>query len=649
MRSEQGRIRERCGHPSGRFVEFCAEDVEQSVSARFEQQAALHGSRPAIRTATGELSYRELDLLANRIARAIVARLGEGNEPVAVLFEHGAAGIAAILAVLKAGKCYLPLDPASPVARTTGLLTDARARVIVTDTRCRGLADDVAAGRVGVLDVDDLDPTAPAESPGLRVPPAAAASLYYTSGSTGRPKGVVETHRNRLINARRTINAIRITAEDRLVLLYTAGFSGSVNCIFGALLSGACLCPFDLRADGYTALARWLREQEITIYHSTPPVFRGLVDSLGAEDAFPALRILLLASDSLYATDVERYRQHFADSCLLLNSWGATESPFFRPYFLDKATELPGGAVPAIGPSVEEDEIRLLDERGDAVAPGQAGEIVVTSRYLSPGYWGLEDVTRARFRSVGAGSRDRAYFTGDLGRMLPDGSIVHLGRTDFQIKVRGYRVEPGEIETALRKLAGIRDAVVMGQTGAHDDHRLVAYLVPGDGAPAVGWLQHALRESLPDYLVPARFVFLPALPLTPNGKIDRLALPDPGRTRPALNVPLRTPGSPLERTLARIWEAALGLDEIGIDDDFLELGGDSLRAMQVVTRVQEAYGVEVPVRALFEAPSVARMALAIVEHQAAHLTPSDVEQLLGERGGSGGARAGDGEGPHGSS
>jgi acyl carrier protein len=188
----------------------------------------------------------------------------------------------------------------------------------------------------------------------------------------------------------------------------------------------------------------------------------------------------------------------------------------------------------------------------------------------------------------------------------------------------------------------------MGQTDGHNDHRLIAYLVPEAVTPPVGWLQRALRESLPDYLVPARFVFLPALPLTPNGKIDRLALPDPGRTRPELSVRLRRPGTPLEGTLAGIWAAALGLDEVGIDDDFLELGGDSLRAMQVVTRVQETCGIEVPVRALFEAPSVARMALAIVQHQLAHLIPSDMEELLGDQDSSGGARAGDGGGPHGS-
>ena len=207
-------------------------------------------------------------------------------------------------------------------------------------------------------------------------------------------------------------------------------------------------------------------------------------------------------------------------------------------------------------------------------------------------------------------------------------------------------MEPAEIEIALRKLAGIRDAVVMGQTDGHNDHRLVAYLVPEAVTPPVGWLQRALRESLPDYLVPARYVFLPALPLTPNGKIDRLALPDPGRTRPELSVPLRTPGTPLEGTLAGIWAAALGLDEVGIDDDFLELGGDSLRAMQVVTRVQETCRIEVPVRALFEAPSVARMALAIVQHQLAHLYSFRTwRDCLGDQDSPGGARAGDGGEP----
>jgi amino acid adenylation domain-containing protein len=611
----QARIRERCGHPSRRFVEFRTEDVDQSVAARFEAQVDHHGDRVAVRSATCELTYRQLDRLANQIAGAILGRLGEGNEPVAVLFEHDTAVVAAILGVLKAGKCYLPLDPVSPAARTTYLLADSRARLIVTGARCHLLVGELGGGRLDLLDVDRLPSGAGVERPALALSPDLLASLYYTSGSTGRPKGVVETHRNRLVNARRMTNALRISDEDRLALLYTTGFSGSVNALFGALLNGARLCPFDLREAGYAELAAWLRRETITIYHSPPPVFRAFVDSLADAAPFPDLRIVLLASDSVYGGDVERYRRRFSDSCLLLNAWGATESPFFRPYFLDKRTELSGGAVPAIGPPGEEDEIRLLDDDGREVPEGEAGEIVVTSRYLSPGYAGQDNLTRARFRHVGPGSGERAYFTGDLGRLLPDGSIAHLGRKDFQVKVRGYRVDPAEIEAELRKLEGVQEAVVMGRADGEADHHLVAYLVPDGVAPAVGWLQRALRRTLPDYLIPSRFVTLPALPLTPNGKIDRLALPAAAPARPTLETPFREPQTPLERTLAGIWAAALGLDEIGVDDDFLELGGDSLRAMKVVARVLDGFAVDVSVKTLLEVPTVAEMARVIARHQ----------------------------------
>jgi len=643
-------IRGRCRHPSARFEPFAIADVEQSVPERFEQQVDRHAERIAIRTAAETLTYANLDRLANRIAHAILARAGGDREPVAVLFEHEAAGIAALLGVLKAGRCYVPLDPASPVARTALLLEDAGARVIVTHGRCRALAERLAGSGAAVLDVDALDGSAPSERLGLRISPDALASMYYTSGSTGRPKGVVEIHRHRLVNARRSVNALGITPDDRLVLLYTVGFSGSANDVFGALLSGARLCPFDLRAGGADALARWLRDEAITIYHSTPQVLRSLLDALPVGAELAALRAVLLHSDSLYPADVERFRRHFGPTCLLLNAWGVTESSFFRPYFIDPRGAVPDGAVPAIGPPEEDDEIRLLDDDGGSVAPGETGEIVVTSRYLSPGYWGREGLTRERFRAVD-GSGVGAYFTGDLGRALPDGSIAHLGRKDFQTKVRGYRVEPAEVEGALRALPGVRQAAVMGQPDGQGGHRLIAYVVmgeAGDGgtartvSPAVdgtasgaavtasaGDLRRALRERLPDYLVPSRVVLLPALPLTASGKLDRLALPAPGRDRPALDRAFRAAVTPLERALAGIWGAVLGLDGIGVDDDFLELGGDSLLAMQVTARVRETCGVDVPVEALLEAPTVAQMALTVAVHGAGP-SPGAVAPFVGE-------------------
>jgi len=617
-----------CRHPSGRVAEFPAEAIEQSLPDRFEQRVDAHADRVAMRSPSEALTYRELDRLANRIAGAILARLGEGREPVAVLFEHGAEGVAAILGALKAGRAYVALDPASPRARTAFILGDSGAQLIVTHRRCRALAEDLARGGAGVVDLEALGASAPAGRPGLRISPDALATIYYTSGSTGRPKGVTETHRHRLLNARRGVNVLRVAPDDRLVLLYTIGFAGSVNDVFGALLTGARLCPFDLRASGAAGLVRWLREEAVTIYHSTPPVFRSLLDALAPGEGLPSLRVVSLASDSVYAMDVERFRRHFAPPCLLLNSWGASESPFFRPYAIAARGEPLTGPVPAIGPPGEEDEIRLVDDDGRPVAAGESGEIVVVSRYLSPGYWGRDDLTRARFRSaevLGGAPGERAYFTGDVGRMLADGSIAHVGRKDFQVKIRGYRVEPAEVEGELQALPGVEHAAVLGWSDGQGGHRLTAYLVAPGGAATAPALRQALRERMPDYLVPARFVFLPALPLTANGKLDRLSLPAPGRGRPALGRPLRVPETPLERALATLWAEVLELDEIGVDDDFLELGGDSLRAMQLVSRVRELSGVDVPVHALFEAPTVALMALAVVDHRAAPAAePDDV-------------------------
>ena len=615
----QFRLRASCRHPSGRFVEFRAEDIEQSLPARFEQQVDAHADRVAVQTPSEAWTYRDLDRAANRVAGEIVARLGKGGEPVGVLFEHGAEGVAAILGVLKTGRAYVALDPVSPRARTAFLLADSGARLIATHGRCRALAEDLAQGGVAVVDVGALA-ASPAARLGLPISADAAASIYYTSGSTGRPKGVTEIHRHRLVNARRTINALRVTPDDRLVLLYGIGFSGSVNDVFGALLAGARLCPFDLRASGAAALGQWLREQEVTIYHSTPTVFRSLLDALGPGEGIPSLRVVSLASDAVYALDVERFRRHFAPPCLLLNAWGATESPFFRPYAFAARGEPVAGPVPAIGLPEEEDEIRLVDDGGRPVAAGEPGEIVVVSRYLSPGYWGRADLTRERFRSaddLGGAVGERAYFTGDVGRMLVDGSIAHLGRKDFQVKVRGYRVEPAEVEGALRALSGVEHAAVMGRSDGQGGHRLVAYVVVSDAAATAPALRQALRERMPDYLVPTRFVFLPALPLTPNGKLDRLSLPEPGRGRPALDHAMRAPGTPLERALAAIWADVLEIDDIGVDDDFLELGGDSLRAMQLVSRVRQLSGVDVPVDALFDAPTVALMALAVAGHRPA--------------------------------
>jgi len=274
-------------------------------------------------------------------------------------------------------------------------------------------------------------------------------------------------------------------------------------------------------------------------------------------------------------------------------------------------------------------EVLLLDEDGTAVRPDDIGEIAIRSRYLSPGYWRRPDLTAAAFRPDPAGGPERIYRTGDLGRRLPDGCLVHLGRKDFQVKIRGFRVEVAEVEGALLSLPTVQEAVVVAREDRPGDRRLVAYLVPtARPAPTVTALRQTLAAVVPDYMLPAAYVLLDALPKTPGGKVDRRALPPPGRTRPALDQPLVAPRTPVEATVGAIWQEVLGLDELGIHDNFFDLGGHSLAASQVLARVTETLHVDLPLRVLFAAPTVAGVAVAVVQGLMQDVAPDERARLL---------------------
>jgi hypothetical protein len=297
---------------------------------------------------------------------------------------------------------------------------------------------------------------------------------------------------------------------------------------------------------------------------------------------------------------------------------------------MDKETKIPADIVP-VGYPVEDMEILLLDDDGKVVGFNQSGEIAIRSPYLALGYWQEPDLSGAAFQSDPEGGTLRIYRTGDLGFMGPDGCLTHLGRKDFQVKVRGYRIEVGDIETALLALDMIREAIVMAGEDSRGEKRLVAYVVPtGEPAPAISALRRALSGKLPDYMIPSAFVFLDALPLTPNGKVDRHALPAPAPARPQLDTPYVAPRTPIEQVLARIWAEVLGLDQVGIHDNFLDLGGNSLLAGQVISRVIRSFQVELPVRSLFESPTVADMAVVITQNQAAKVGQEELARMLAE-------------------
>ena len=625
---EQQAIRAKCFHPSGSFVEFDKEEVEQSIPDRFEQMVRRYPERIAVKTKNYTLTYAELNRMANRVARAILARRGEGGEPIALLLEHDAPMVAAILGTLKAGKIFVPLDPSYPQAGLNYLFEDSQAALIVTDNKNLLVAEGLARSVRQLINIDELDSSLSDENIGLPLSPDTLAYILYTSGSTAQAKGVLQNHRNTLHTIMNYTNAFRVCVYDRLTLLHSCNFSVAIIDVFCVLLNGAAVYPFNVRAEGMDHLTDWLVHEEITIYNWNPAAFRSFVGTLTMKDELPKLRLVVLGSEPVISRDAELYKKYFSPQCILVNRLGSTETTNFRLYFIDRDAQINGTIVP-VGYAVEDMEVLLLDGGGERVGFNEVGEIAVKSRDLAVGYWRNPALTRAVFLPDPMGGNQRIYLTGDLGRMRPDGCLTHVGRKDFQVKIRGYRIELGEIEAALLNLYVVKQAVVVARGNEAGDDCLTAYVVPSvNPRPTMSALRRALAKRLPDYMIPAAFVVVDSLPLLPNGKVDRRALPAPGRTRPELEVPFVSPRTPIEEALAGIWAEALGIDQVGVVDNFFDLGGHSLLAGRVISRMRDTFQMDVPIQSFLEAPTVADIALVITRCLARELEDDELAHTL---------------------
>lgn len=628
--SGQQSIRSKCFHPSNSFVEFKKEEIEQSISDRFEQIARMFPDHLAVKTSTDELTYGALNNFANCVAQTILARSEKREEPVALLLEKGAPLIAAILGVLKAGKIYVPLDRSYPRARTNYIVEDSEAGLIITNNRNLSTAKELVDHQRQLINLDEQAFATTPENPGLFMSPDSVSYVMYTSGSTGKPKGVVQNHRNVLHKVMQYANAIHVCADDRLTLFRSLSVSGSIRDMFGGLLTGAAILPFDLKDGALVDRARWLLQEEITIYNAVAALFRHFVGTLTEGGNFPKIRLVKVSGEPVYKKDVELYKRQFSQDCIMLNMLASSETGTVRMYFIDKKTQIRGNHVP-VGYSVDHTEVLLLDDAGNKVGFNQIGEIAVKSRYLPLGYWRKPELTRAAFLPNTEGGDERIYHTRDLGEMMSDGCLVHLGRKDLRVKIRGYSVEVAEVELALNALANIKEAVVGTRKGVAGDQQLIAYIVSrSQPGPTVSELRRVLGESLPDYMLPAAFVTLDALPLTPNGKVDRRMLPELGSTRPQLDTSFIAPRTPVEEELAKIWAQMLSLDQVGIHDDFFDLGGHSLLATQVTSRVINCFKVDLPIKSLFDSPTVADMAMIITQNETKKARPEDLARMLTE-------------------
>jgi amino acid adenylation domain-containing protein len=441
--------------------------------------------------------------------------------------------------------------------------------------------------------------------------PEAVAYILYTSGSTGRPKGVMQSHRNVLHHMRNYTNNLYINPSDKLTLLASYSFDAAVMDIFGALLNGATLYPINIKEEGLGSITQCLLEQGVTIYHSTPTVYRYFLNTLTGKEVFSKLRLIVLGGEEVHKQDVDRYKIHFPPECIFVNGLGPTESTVSIQYFINHETRIPRSAVP-VGYPVEDTEIILLDEAGEAETV--YGEIAIRSPYIALGYWQRPELNQASFLPDPEGGYRRIYRTGDMGRLRPDNGFEFVGRKDSQLKIRGFRIEPGEVEAVLSQHTAVREVAVVAREDIPGDKRLVAYVVPNQGqTPTTADLRSFLNQSLPDYMVPAAFVILDALPLTPNGKINHLDLPAPQPSGQDEDSQDQAPKGGIEQRLARIWASLLNIEQVGRRDNFFELGGHSLLAIQLFIEIEKGFGRKLPLTTLFQAPTIEQLAQLISE------------------------------------
>ncbi|MGW2100130.1 amino acid adenylation domain-containing protein [Streptomyces olivaceoviridis] len=572
-----------------------------TVHRLVEECAALRPDIPAVLSAAGDLTYRELNARANRLARHLRSRGAGPGAAVAVCLERGPEQITALLAVLKSGAAYVPLDPEHPSDRLAYMITDARAALVVTDGAGAARLPEEPGRFLTDRDWPSLADL-PAHDPEPAAAPGDLAYVIYTSGSTGRPKGVEIEHRSLVGLVRWTADTFGAAPGRRVALLAGVGFDASAWELWPALATGATVCvPDDTVRLTPALLQRWLTEQRVTGTFVSTPVLEALAALDWSEPT--SLEYVLTGGDALRLP---------AGLCLpfrVVNNYGPTESTVVTT----SAEVVPGTAVPPIGRPVRGTFVYVVDRHGRPVPTGVPGELLVGGTGLARGYRGQREQTAERFVTVDVdGTPRRVYRTGDRVRWLADGQLEFLGRLDEQVKLRGHRIEPGEIEAVLLAGPDVAAATVVVREDTPGDRRLVAYVVPAAGGTVTSEaLRGRLRRELPDSMVPSAFVALERLPLTPNGKVDRRALPAPRPRASAAGGP--APRTPVERAIAAAWSEVLGTEVTGVDDNFFELGGHSLLATQVMSRLRDALGVEVPVRALFAAPTVAGLAAAVAE------------------------------------
>jgi amino acid adenylation domain-containing protein len=587
--------------------------IAEMVSA----QAAKHPSAPAAVTDTAVLTYAELEERANELANHLI-KLGVRPETiVAICLDRSFESLISALAVFKAGGAYLPIDPKLPVERFNFVTTDARPHVLITRSNKPG---EFGSCAVKLIDLRSAQRDSDEAAWFANATEDQLAYVIYTSGSTGRPKGVEITVGNLLNLITWHQSDFEISRADRASHLASVAFDAAVWEVWPYLTAGASLyLPDESTRLSPEALRDWIVKNEITISFLPTALAERVIELDWPRDA--ALRLLLTGADTLHRRPTRKLPFE------LVNNYGPTECTVVATSGRVRCEET--NELPTIGRPIANTKVHLLNENYQEVATGEVGEIYLGGANVGRGYLNQAGLTAEKFIADPFSSEpgQRLYRTGDLARRLPNGDIAYLGRVDEQIKVLGYRIEPAEIESVIDRHHAIRSSVVVARSFDCSGNRLIAYVTTRDGAePTAIELREFLKTSLPDYMIPAVFVKLEELPLTSNGKVDRVSLPEPVDENRLPEQTFAAPRTPTEQRVAQILCSLFNVKEVGINDNFFLLGGHSLLGAQLVIKIRNAFGVDLPLRAIFDAPTIAGLSATIEEQIIARLeTMSEAE------------------------
>ncbi|MGD7329384.1 non-ribosomal peptide synthase/polyketide synthase, partial [Ralstonia pseudosolanacearum] len=576
-----------------------------TLPALFEAQVMRTPDAVALKHADQQVSYRELDARANRLAHHLRELGVAADVLVGLCVDRSIEMIVGLLGILKAGGAYVPLDPDYPQARLAYIFQDAMLSVLVSK---RALAQRLPIAWTQVVELDDAEPAwadYPPTPPQVQGEPGQLAYVIYTSGSTGQPKGVAVTHQGVASLVYSQCERFGVSSQSRVLQFASISFDAAVSEIGMGLLCGACLVLAPAQAMMPGAALTHLLDRERITHVTLPPAVLALMP----EQALPADCHLIVAGEACPASLVRRW----SEGRTMINAYGPTEATVCATM----SRALSAQDAPSIGGPIGNVRVYVLDAYLQPVPVGVTGEFYIAGSGLARGYWQRAGLTAERFMANPFASGERMYKTGDLGRWLPDGSLEYQGRADAQVKLRGFRIELGEIEARLLQCAGVSEAVVTVREDAPGEQRLVAYYVSGEAIEAQT-LREQLQASLPEYMVPAAYVRLEHLPLTPNGKLDRKGLPAPEGQAYA-STAYEAPQGEVEQTLAGIWQTLLGVERVGRHDDFFALGGHSLQAVRLVAQVRTQLGAELGLTELFAQPSLSAVAQAIVRGQGSAL------------------------------